>query len=164
MHCNRKGVAARIQCVVETPALACRLVAAGHGLNRGCLREESIVSPYRWLASASVALLLVVAIGQEARAAGVPAGTTIQNTAEVSYTIGGSTATTPSNTVGITVDEILDVVVTLQSGSVSVTPGATNQELLFRVTNTGNGPERFRLDMTSVLTGDDFDRVRLRRY
>jgi uncharacterized repeat protein (TIGR01451 family) len=159
MHCNRKGVAARIQCVVETPALACRLVAAGHGLNRGCLREELIVSAYRWLASASIGLLSFVAVGQDARAAGVPAGTTIQNTAEVSYTIGGNTATTPSNTVGITVDEILDVVVTLQSGSVSVTPGATNQELLFRVTNTGNGPERFRLDMTSVLTGDDFDPV-----
>jgi uncharacterized repeat protein (TIGR01451 family) len=92
-----------------------------------------------------------------AHAAGVPAGTSIENTAQVSYSIGGNPATTPSNTVSLTVDEILDVVVTLQSGSVSVTPGSTQQELVFRVTNTGNGPERFRLDMTSVLTGDDFD-------
>src|SRR5262245_66343700 len=29
--------------------------------------------------------------------------------------------------------------------------------MLYRVTNTGNGPETFRLQMTSVIAGDEFD-------
>ena len=47
----------------------------------------------------------------------------------------------------------------LQTPSVPVIAGATQQEMLFRVTNTGNGPETFRLQMTSVLGGDEFDPV-----
>lgn len=117
------------------------------------------MSANRLLAIAGVLFVGCLCGGRDAWAVGVAAGTSVENTAQVSYSIGGSSATTPSNTVALTVDEILDVVVTLQSGSVSVTPGSTQQELVFRVTNTGNGPERFRLDMTSVLTGDDFDPV-----
>ena len=51
---------------------------------------------------------------------------------------------TSSNTTTITVAEILDVTVTLNTATVSVTPGATQQELVFTVTNTGNGTETFR--------------------
>jgi uncharacterized repeat protein (TIGR01451 family) len=90
-------------------------------------------------------------------AAGTPAGTIIQNTASVTYTVGGSQATTPSNTTTVTVAERLDVNVTLQSGSVSVRPGDTHRVLLVRVTNTGNGSESFRLAMTSAIGGDNFD-------
>ena len=94
---------------------------------------------------------------QQARAVGVAAGTSIDNIAQVTYTVGSVTATATSNTSSVTVAEILDVVVTLQTPSVPVIAGATQQEMLFRVTNTGNGPETFRLQMTSVLGGDDFD-------
>lgn len=123
-------------------------------------REEFILSTSRLLATAAAVAALTFGVSGGARAAGVPAGTSIQNTAEVSYTIGASNVTTPSNTVSVTVAEILDVVVTLQSSSVSVTPGATQQELVFRVTNTGNGPEALRLSMLSnIPTGDNFDPV-----
>lgn len=92
-----------------------------------------------------------------ARAAGALAGTDIQNTAEVSYSVGGVTATATSNTVSVRVAEILDVVVTPQTPSVAVSAGDTARELLYRVTNTGNGPETFRLVTTSTLGGDEFD-------
>ena len=109
---------------------------------------------------------LLVAVGlvslfgtraHEARAVGVPAGTSIDNTAQVTYTVGSVSATATSNTSSVTVAEILDVVVTLQTPSVPVIAGATGQEMLFRVTNTGNGPEAFRLQMSSVIGGDQFD-------
>jgi uncharacterized repeat protein (TIGR01451 family) len=92
-----------------------------------------------------------------ARAVGTTAGTPITNTASVTYTVGGTSVTSSSNTSTLLVAEILDVDVTLQSATVTVVPGATQQELVFRITNTGNGPEVLRLTGDSVLTGDDFD-------
>lgn len=94
-----------------------------------------------------------------AYAVGVAAGTSIDNTAQVTYSIGSTNATATSNTVSIKVDEILDVVVTLQTPTLSVAAGATQKALVYRVTNTGNGPEAFSLVMTSTLGGDDFDPV-----
>jgi uncharacterized repeat protein (TIGR01451 family) len=111
---------------------------------------------------------LLVAVGlvslfgtraHEARAVGAPAGTSINNTAQVTYTVGSVSATTTSNTSSVTVAEILDVVVTLQTPSVPVLAGATAQEMLFRITNTGNGPETFRLQTSSVIGSDEFDPV-----
>jgi uncharacterized repeat protein (TIGR01451 family) len=102
---------------------------------------------------------LALGLSNQALAVGVAAGTSIDNTAEVTYSIGATSATATSNTVSLTVAEILDVVVTLQTPSVGVTAGATQQELVYRVSNTGNGPETFRLVMNSVLGGDDFDPV-----
>jgi uncharacterized repeat protein (TIGR01451 family) len=93
----------------------------------------------------------------KAHAVGVAAGTSIDNTARVTYQVGSVNATATSNTSSVTVAEILDVVVTLQTPSVPVLAGATQRAMLFRVTNTGNGVETFRLQMTSVLGGDDFD-------
>ena len=94
-----------------------------------------------------------------ALAVGVAAGTSIDNTAQVTYTVGSVSATATSNTTSVTVAEILDVVVTLQTPSVPVIAGSTQQEMLYRVTNTGNGPETFHLQMTSTLGGDEFDPV-----
>ncbi len=102
-------------------------------------------------------LLAAVSMAPAAHAVGALAGAQIQNTAQVNYTVGGSAATANSNTVSLTVNEILDVVATLQSGDVPVVPGATNQVVVMRVTNTGNGSETFRLLLNSVLPGDDFD-------
>lgn len=93
----------------------------------------------------------------DARAAGALAGTDIQNTAEVTYSVGGINATATSNTVSVRVAEILDVVVTAQTPTVAVNAGDTAREIVYRVTNTGNGPETFRLVTTSVVGGDEFD-------
>lgn len=92
-------------------------------------------------------------------AAGTAAGTAIQNTAQVSYDVGGSPLTATSNQTTLNVAEIVNVNVTTLTASVSVTPGATNQVLQFRVTNTGNGPESFRLTPNSTIVGDAFDPV-----
>jgi uncharacterized repeat protein (TIGR01451 family) len=100
---------------------------------------------------------LVLFVSRMSLAAGTAAGTSIQNTAQVTYTVGGSQVTTPSNTNAITVAERLDVNVTLQSGPVSVQGGQVRRELVLRVTNTGNGDEAFQLAMTSVIGGDNFD-------
>ncbi len=106
-----------------------------------------------------VILLLGLAASARSYAVGALAGVDIQNTAQVSYTVGTNSATASSNTVTLRVAEILDVVVTLQSASVTVSPSATNQVLVYRVTNTGNGQENFLLTMNSALSGDQFDPV-----
>jgi uncharacterized repeat protein (TIGR01451 family) len=94
----------------------------------------------------------------KAVAVGVAAGTDITNTAEVTYTVGATSATTSSNAVVVKVAEILDVVVTRQSpANTAVSAGSTQQEIVFSVTNSGNGPEAFRLVMDSVIGADDFD-------
>ena len=53
-----------------------------------------------------------------AHALGTVAGTTIQNTAEITYSVGAATLSTTSNTTTITVAEILDVAVTLNTATV----------------------------------------------
>ncbi len=95
--------------------------------------------------------------GLPAWAAGTAAGTIIDNTAQVDFDIGGTSLTRNSNTVSITVDERIDVVVTLQSPQVFVNAGEVDRSLLFTVSNTGNGDEVFRLAIDSNLGGDDFD-------
>lgn len=102
---------------------------------------------------------LVLAAAGPAGAAGTLAGTDIANTADVSYELGGTPVTQQSNTVVITVAETLDVSVVLQSPQQTVSPGDTNQGLVFTVTNTGNGNEAFRLDIDNTDPADDFDPV-----
>jgi uncharacterized repeat protein (TIGR01451 family) len=92
-------------------------------------------------------------------AAGTAVGTLIENTASVDFTQLGAQQTTNSNTVSFLVAERIDVVVTLRSGLVSVSPGAAAQALLFTVTNTGNGSEAISLGINSVIAGDDFDPI-----
>ena len=109
----------------------------------------------RWL---SVAALAALSAPLFAHAAGTPAGTNIQNTAQVSYTVGSSTVTASSNTSTVRVAEMLDAVLTLASSTVQVSPGATAEELVFTLTNTGNGSETFNLTALSAgVVGDDFD-------
>jgi uncharacterized repeat protein (TIGR01451 family) len=93
-----------------------------------------------------------------AYAAGTPAGTDITNIASASYESGGSTVNVDSNVVIIRVDELLDVTtVGTDPGDVPTSNGATNVVSTFRVTNTGNGPEAFRLTPNVANGGDDFD-------
>ena len=111
---------------------------------------------FRLLVAAIMSSLFGLCASQ-AHAVGVPAGTSIDNTAQVTYTVGSLSATATSNTSSVMVAEILDVAVTLQTPSVPVIAGATQQEMLYRVTNAGNGSETLLLQMTSVLGNDDFD-------
>ena len=91
--------------------------------------------------------------------AGTPAGTLIENTATLTFDLNGSQVTLQSNTTTVTVQERIDLDVTVQSGQVLVAANDSDRALLFRVTNTGNGTETFALAIDSALGGDDFDPV-----
>ncbi len=108
-----------------------------------------------WLSVAGVAVLGAPSVSH---AAGTAAGTNIQNTAQVSYTVGSSTVTATSNTSSVTVAEIVDAVLTIANPTTTVSPAATGEELVFTLTNTGNGSEAFNLTALSAgVVGDDFD-------
>ena len=94
-----------------------------------------------------------------AHATGTTAGTTISNTATVTYTDPtGNPVSLPSNRVDIRVDEVLNVTVaTAESGDIAAQPGSTNQVARYTVTNTGNGSEAFRLAPITAIGGDAFD-------
>jgi uncharacterized repeat protein (TIGR01451 family) len=120
------------------------------------------VLKHRRLAARSAALcgaaLLACLIPGVARAAGTLAGTPIENIATASYDVGGSTVDIQSNPVTFIVDELLDVTVTSSDpGDVITSNGAQNVVSTFRITNTGNGPEAFRLTPNTANGGDDFD-------
>ncbi len=107
-----------------------------------------------------IACVSMLAAPMAVRAEGTAAGTVIANTATVNYNQGGTDLTAVSNTDTVQVAEILDVVVTLSSPVVTVLAGATQEELLFTVTNTGNGTETFSLlPQSAGIAGDDFDPV-----
>jgi uncharacterized repeat protein (TIGR01451 family) len=106
------------------------------------------------------AVALALGLGtNKAHAAGAPAGTAINNTAQVDYTIGTVTTTASSNTVTVTVVEILDVVVDSLTPTISVQAGDVQRAARYRVRNTGNASEEFRLVMTSTIGADSFDPV-----
>jgi uncharacterized repeat protein (TIGR01451 family) len=109
------------------------------------------------LGAASALVLAFGFASNKAHAVGAPAGTVIDSTAEVSYSVGTVSTTASSNLVSVTVAEILDVVVTAQTPTVAVSAGDTQQEVRYRITNTGNGTETFRLLVNSVIAGDQFD-------
>lgn len=93
-------------------------------------------------------------------AAGTIAGTDIDNVAEATYDTPSGPVTIQSNMVRIKVDELLDVtVVTTDPGDITTSPGATGNVQTFRITNTGNGEEAFRLTANVNAGGDDFDPV-----
>jgi len=106
----------------------------------------------------SVAAIAALGAPFASHAAGTAAGTNIQNTAQVSYSVGSSTVSATSNTSSVTVAEIVDAVLTIANPTATVSPGATGEELVFTLTNTGNGSEAFNLTALSAgLVGDDFD-------
>lgn len=93
-----------------------------------------------------------------AHAAGTIAGTDILNTAQATYDGPSGPVVIDSNTVTITVDELLDVTVASSDpGDVAVDSGATQQVTTYQVTNTGNGNEAFTLTADTAIGGDDFD-------
>lgn len=104
---------------------------------------------------------LVAAYGLQcapAFAAGVDAGTLIENQAHATFDTPDGTQTAQSNTVSLRVDEILD------GALASIDPGpinssATQVVLSFTLTNTGNGPESFTLGAEPTVAGNDFDLI-----
>jgi uncharacterized repeat protein (TIGR01451 family) len=115
-----------------------------------------LVSFRQMIARCAVALFVVVSF--QAQATGTLAGVDINNTAQVTYDVGGNSATATSNTVTVRVAEIIDVRVQRQSpADVGVFPGATQRAIHFRVVNFGNGPETFRLAVDSTVGTDDFN-------
>lgn len=112
-------------------------------------------SPIR-LFAAGLGAFALASVSAPALAAGVAAGTFIENTATATYTTGSTTETVDSNTVTILVDELLDVTVSSLDAS-AVPLGSGNAVLSFELTNTGNGPEAFELTPDAAVTGDDFD-------
>lgn len=102
-----------------------------------------------------VSLLL---ISSHSIAAGTNAGTTISNQASLTYDAGAGTVSTTSNTVTLTVDELIRGTILSQDAGkqIAVSPSDTNRALRYQLTNTGNGAEVFEITPAN-LTGDDFD-------
>ena len=102
-------------------------------------------------------LVLASLFAMQSHGAGTGAGTTISNTASVSYEVGGAEVTANSNTATVTVQELINVTIISQdSGNVSVSSPQTGAELKFQLTNTGNGDEAFVIGQVNI-GGDEFD-------
>jgi uncharacterized repeat protein (TIGR01451 family) len=114
------------------------------------------VRTYRRHAFRCALVVAASAYPAAAHAAGVSAGTTIQNTASATYSNGATTETITSNQVDILVDEVLNVAIASQDAG-NVALNSSGAVLSFEITNTGNGPEAFRLTPNPTLSGDDFD-------
>lgn len=96
-------------------------------------------------------------------AAGTLAGTNVQNTFTLDYQVSGvdqptiDTSAAGSNTpTEFTVDRLVDLTVA-SSGDTTVAPGATGEELIFTLTNTGNDTQAYDLSVVNVASGDTFD-------
>lgn len=108
--------------------------------------------------AASTLVLATVFGAQAAQAAGVTAGTLIENTASASYTSGAATTTVQSNTVSVRVDELLDVAI----ATLDATPqniGSGSAVLTYQLTNTGNGAEAFQLTADPAVAGNGVNAV-----
>ena len=98
------------------------------------------------------------AIPNAVTAAGTPAGTVIQNTATVTYSIGGTPATAITPPASFTVAELINVTLVWQdAANVAVGSPDSNRALSFLLTNTGNGPETFSLARNNAIAGDNYD-------
>ncbi len=110
----------------------------------------------RFTISLLTPLVLGAALPAAAQAAGVTAGTLIENTAQATYDESGATRTITSNTVRVRVDELIDVTLTsLDSGPQQAT--ASEAVLAFELTNQGNGPEAFLLTANPAVAGNAFE-------
>ena len=92
-------------------------------------------------------------------AGGTAAGTNVQNTFTLDYQVGGTDQPTIDNTgspTEFTVDRLVDLTVA-SSGDNTVAPGATNEELVFTVTNSGNDTQAYNFVLVNETAADDFD-------
>lgn len=111
---------------------------------------------YKAFCLAGASALVVVMTGQSALAAtGTQAGTSVTNTATVSYSVNGVNQTpVASNVASFVVDRKANVMVAEVGGAATtVAYGQTNQVTTFTVTNTTNATQDFRLFGTNVAIG-----------
>ncbi len=96
-------------------------------------------------------------------AAGTTAGSTINNTASVAYSVGGvAQAAVTSNTAAFVVDRKITLTMTEPgNATTSVSPGSSNQVTTFFVTNTSNAPLDLGLSVAQTTAAhggtDNFD-------
>ena len=110
------------------------------------------------LAATTLWVLLALLPWACSYAAGTAAGTSINNAAQLQYTQGINTLTANSNTASFRVDEIINVRVTAPAVPATVFSPDQNKALLFLVTNVGNGPESFNLNVNlAPSVADQFD-------
>lgn len=91
---------------------------------------------------------------RSAFALGTQSGTSITNTATVTYDYGGGPET-KSGTASFVVDNKVNLTVT-KNGDLTVLPGSTRQALIFTVKNDGNTGQRYALSWTRT-GGIDMD-------
>ncbi len=115
----------------------------------------------------SIAVLTAMTSGVQA--AGTAANTPINNTASISYSVGGTPQAAIESSPGgnsvpgagsattFVVDKKVDLLVTADAGPFNVSPSATSQSITYILTNEGNSTEAFTLTTTGTVAGDDFD-------
>ena len=123
-----------------------------------------------YCAGTAIALLM----SQQALAAGTLAGTGVNNTASVAYSVGGvPQSAVNSNTATFLVDRRINLAVAELGGAATVVaPGAQNQVTTFTVTNSTNFTQDFRLlatqDANAATTAfadtDSFDGASVRIF
>jgi len=98
---------------------------------------------------------LVCGLSSAALAQNTPSGTSINNTATLDYSVGGTPqAQVSSNTATFVVDNKVDLTVTTIDGDVvSVIPGTFAQVLTYSVTNNGNTVQDYSLAALNSATG-----------
>lgn len=124
------------------------------------------------LAGTALAGLAGAAQAQTAAAQLTTAGTRIDNTASVTYSVNGTNQSTTSTTASFVVDKKVNfTVVTAQTGPTQVNLGDQNAVTTFRVTNLTNDVQDFLLDpdQQNISLGlfpgsDNFDLTSLRAY
>ncbi len=96
---------------------------------------------------------LLLLVPQISWAAATPSGTTISNSATLTYSIGaGPTSTATSNTVSFTVDDKVNV--TVAGGVITnVSPGQNGVLTPFTVTNNGNATQGYNLVAADAASG-----------
>ncbi len=122
-------------------------------------------APHAARLAALIAAGWVLGASQQALAASTASGTSIDNTATLSFSVGGVTQTAvPSNTASFVVDTKLNLTVVKVDGTpVPVTPGQVSATplpnppayLSFTVTNTGNATQDFILSNINLPLGSN---------
>lgn len=104
----------------------------------------------------AVFVLMALVVPSKLMAAGTPAGTLITNTATAIYNVGTADYTVTSEPVTTIVAELLEANVVWQNTGtgVPVSPGDPNEMVVFTITNTGNGIDRYNLVIDNNVDGD----------
>jgi uncharacterized repeat protein (TIGR01451 family) len=109
--------------------------------------DKKMTRTMRLLASASVLAVSAVAVSP-AFAAGTTAGTTVTNQVTLDYKVGGVDQNQVTASDSFTVDRKVNLLVTENGSTTSVSPGQTAAVTTFLVSNSSNAP----LDLALVVT------------